>query len=358
MPRPRSKANKHLPLRWRLIHGAYYYAVPVGLESLWGGKQLFRLGKTLPEAYKEWAARLQHAAEAKTIGDLLDRYALEVVPDKKPKTRAEHARHVSQLRGVFGAMRLDELEPQHVYQYVDARRKKKRNDKGKLVGGLTAAHREIEVLSHAYTKAVQWGYLKKHPFKGEVRLEGEQPRDRYVDDWEIVECLALPAVRKRGSVLAIQAYIRVKLLTGLRRGDLLRLRVADCKDDGIHVTTNKTGKAVIYEWSDELNAAVAMAKAARPVHISPWLFCKRDGQGYLDEKTGEAHGWDSMWQRYMDRVLEETKVVERFTEHDLRAKCASDAETLDHARALLAHADSRTTDRIYRRKAERVRPLR
>ena len=88
------------------------------------------------------------------------------------------------------------------------------------------------------------------------------------------------------------------------------------------------------------------------------IFCKRDGQGYLDEATGEAHGWDSMWQRFMARVLEETKVTERFTEHDLRAKCASDAATLEHARQLLAHADSRTTDRIYRRKAERVKPLR
>lgn len=346
MPRPRSPANKHLPARWRLTHGAYYYRVPPGLESLWGGKQMYRLGKTLPEAYKAWAAKLEHVTEARTIGQLLDRYGLEVVPRKAPKTQTENVRHIAKLRGVFGQLRLDEMVPRLVYQYVDKRAAK------------TAAHREVEVLSHAFTKAVEWGYLDKHPFKGEVRLEGEQPRSRYVDDSEIVECLALPAVRKRGSVLAIQAYIRVKLLTGLRRGDLLRLRVADCKDDGIHVTTNKTGKAVIYEWSNELRAAVDMAKAARPVHISPWLFCKRDGQGYLDEKTGEAHGWDSMWQRYMDRVLEETKVVERFTEHDLRAKCASDAETLDHARALLAHADSRTTDRIYRRKAERVRPLR
>jgi len=49
--------------------------------------------------------------------------------------------------------------------------------------------------------------------------------------------------------------------------------------------------------------------------------------------------------------------AEHFTEHDLRAKVASDAKSLEHARALLSHADSRTTDRIYRRKAEKVQPL-
>jgi integrase len=64
-----------------------------------------------------------------------------------------------------------------------------------------------------------------------------------------------------------------------------------------------------------------------------------------------------MWQRFMDRVLAETSVKVRFTEHDLRAKCASDAESLEHARALLSHADARTTASVYRRKPERVRPL-
>jgi hypothetical protein len=59
----------------------------------------------------------------------------------------------------------------------------------------------------------------------------------------------------------------------------------------------------------------------------------------------------------MDRVLAETKVTERFTGHDFYAKCASDAETLEHARTLLSHADARTTEAIYRRKPERVKPL-
>ena len=65
-----------------------------------------------------------------------------------------------------------------------------------------------------------------------------------------------------------------------------------------------------------------------------------------------------MWQRFMDRVLSETKVAERFIEHDLRAKVASDAESLERARALLSHADARTTEAIYRRKPERVKPAR
>jgi integrase len=216
-------------------------------------------------------------------------------------------------------------------------------------------------LSHAFTKAVEWGLIDRHPFKGEVRLAGEVPRARYVEDWELVEVLALPSKRKQGSVLMLQAYIRLKLLTGLARSDLLRLNPEKAfKDDGIHVTRHKTagktGKSTIYEWNDDLRAAVTTAIAVRPAKVDHLLFCTRVGDCYVDSVKETASGWDSMWQRFMVRVMAETKLTERFTEHDLRAKCASDAETLEHARALLSHVDSRVTDRIYRRKPELVKP--
>lgn len=348
MPPKRKPENRGLPARWKLQHGAYYYRVPPGLEMLWDDKQFFRLGKTLPEAYKVWVDRIGETEKARTIGQLLDRYALEVVPTKAPTTQANNLIFIRALRAAFGEFPLDAIKPKHVYQYVDARTAK------------IASHREIEVLSHAFTKAVQWGYIERHPFKGEVRLEGEKPRTRYVEDWELVEALALPATRKKGSVEMIQAYLKIKLLTGLRRGDLLRLSVTNLQDDGIHVTPSKTasssGKRLIIEWSDELRAAVAEAKGTRPV-LSPFLFCNRMGKCYVKE-DGTANGWDSIWQRFMDRLLVDTKIEQRFTEHDIRAKCASDAETLAHAQQLLAHADGRTTERIYRRKPERVKPLR
>ena len=351
MPKPRNKENKGLPKRWQHTHGAYYYQVPPGLEAGWDGKKKFRLGASLPEAYKVWASRMECPVKSNTVAELLDRYSIEVVPTKGPRTQVENNRAIANLRATFGNEALADIKPQMVYMYVDKRKDTK-----------VAAHRAVDVLSHAFTKAVEWGYIDRHPFKGEVRLEGEPPRTRYIEDWELIECLALSTKRKKGSILMLQAYMRLKLLTGLRRGDLLRLTESDLRDDGIHVTPHKTshstGKKIIIEWSDEVRAAVDSAKAVRPVNISPWLFCTRKGAGYINEVRGTASGWDSVWQRFMIRVLEETKVVEVFTEHDLRAKCASDAETLEHARSLLAHADSRVTDRIYRRKPERVKPLR
>jgi hypothetical protein len=324
---------------------------------MWDGKNEFRLGTNSVEAYDVWAKRLgKQAAEAKTIGELLDLYIIRVVEGERGRTKINKQNAIPQLRAVFGEMAIGDLRPMHIYGYVDRRRNKRTGEPA-----LTAAHREIEVLSHAFTKAVEWGMLERHPFKDEVRLDGDRAlghRTRYVEDWEIAEALSLKSRRKKGSVLAIQAAIAICLLTPMRRADFLQLQPArDFKDDGIHVDTQKTGKPVIYLWTPELHAATQLALDARPVDIAPWLFCNRRGECFYDVETGDAPGWDSQVQRFMDRVISETRVKVRFTLHDVRAKTGSDAENYERARQLLAHAQGSRATAIYRRAPERVVPL-
>ena len=87
---------------------------------------------------------------------------------------------------VFGSMPVGSLRPVHVYQYLNKRGREAR----------TAALREVEVLSHAYTKAIEWGLVEDPPIKGKVRRKRPKPRQRYVEDWELLE--ALKAVLKEG----------------------------------------------------------------------------------------------------------------------------------------------------------------
>jgi integrase len=51
----------------------------------------------------------------------------------------------------------------------------------------------------------------------------------------------------------LQAYIRLKMLIGIRRGDMLRLRMSDITDAGItvrpHKTLNSSGLARTFEWT-------------------------------------------------------------------------------------------------------------
>ncbi|MCK4743622.1 MAG: hypothetical protein KAT25_07360 [Sulfuriflexus sp.] len=74
------------------------------------------------------------------------------------------------------------------------------------------------------------------------------------------------------------------------------------------------------------------------------------------QDNGKANAFDSLWQRFIRKALKETALIERFTEHDLRAKVASDTEA-NHAQKLLGHASAEITKKIYRRKAEKVKPI-
>ena len=153
MPKPRKPENRGLPARWQFEHGAYYYAVPKGLEKHWDGKRRFRLGKTQTEAYKVWAERILLRDTVRTVGDLLDRYGVDVVPTKEPPTQKLNHAAIVNLKKTFDKLPLAEMVPMLVYRYVDLRSKKTVNASGQKVGGKIVAHREVDLLSHALTKA-------------------------------------------------------------------------------------------------------------------------------------------------------------------------------------------------------------
>ena len=356
MPRARNNENRGYPKSWRLRYDAYYYRVPKGQEHLWDFKKEFHLGRSLSEAAAEWAKRVHRIEYDSSVDALLTRYKADAIPHKAAATRRGDMQALINLRKVFGAMRPRDVIPRHIYKYVDTR-VGKNGEKSRATGLY-----EIRVFKHVFTKAVEWGIVDRHPFKGDVRLRGIRARDRYVEDWEIAQALGLKPERNSGSVLMIQAYIRLKLLIGIRRGDMLRLRMSDLTEAGImvrpHKTINTKRTARIFEWSSELKEVVEKAKAARPIDFSPWLFCTRNGKGYFNEDNGQATGWDSMWQRFMTRLLKETEIKERFTEHDLRGKVGSDEVSIERATDLLGHASKEITKRHYRRKPEVIKPVR
>jgi hypothetical protein len=121
------------------------------------------------------------------VRQLLERYAIEVIPTKAAATQRGDNLALVNLRKVFGDMRLEDLEPRHIYRYVDT------------------------LMNNQGQKSTATGVH-------EVRLKGVKPRSRYIEDWEIIEALSLIPKRKSGSVLMLQAYIRVKMLIGNRRG--------------------------------------------------------------------------------------------------------------------------------------------
>ncbi len=340
--RKRNPENVGLPSRWRFTRNAYYYQVPPGKEANWDNKKTFKLGKTYAEAAAVWAERLSWTESCNLMSQLFDRYSVEVVPHKAAATRRSNGISIKRLKGVFSDSPAKLVEPQHIYQYRDACTKK---------NGPVSANRDLEVLSHVFTKAIEWGVIGTHPMTDKKVVKNKsQKRDRYVEDWELKEALKVCSP-------FLTAYINLKMLLGVRKGDMLSIKLSDIKDDGLHIkprkTASTTGKKKVYPLTPELESAIAEIKSLHKKVKSVWLFHTRKGQPYIKE-DGQASGFDSVWRRMMNKALKETKLSERFTEHDLRAKVASDTDA-QHARDLLDHSTDTMTDK-YRRKARVVEP--
>ncbi len=318
------KTDRHLPNKMYLRCGTYYF---VDSKGKWSG-----LGKTFVEAMREYANLIEGIGNILTIGQLIDRYLVEVAPLKAKETYKSNLNEAKFLRIGLGEMRVGDLKSWHVYQYMDIRKKR----------GTVRPNREVALLSHIYTTATRWGLVENNPCLKVERFK-EAPRERYIEDWEY------GAFRNfAGPVVA--AYMDFKLLTGLRISDVLKVKIEDLKVDGIHVLISKTKRNIIIEWSERLRKSVEKARSLNRSLSSEYLFSTRNGKQYT------CSGFSSTWQRKMKKALELGIIKERFRDHDLRAKTGSDIE-FEHATRLLAHLDSKITEKHYRRRVSIVRPL-
>jgi integrase len=266
-------------------------------------------------------------------------------------------------------MAIVDFEPSDAYRYRDKRGKE----------APTSTNRELEVLSVVFSKCFEWGVsgLKIHPMiEGKFKKLSIPARTRVVEDWEKDEALGLkPPKFGRSAIPMCQAYLRVKLVSGRRRIEILNLKTTDLLEEGVRWTLAKQKQTritqLITEWTPELRAAIDSALRARPIgkkaskpkyrdpaNISPWVFCKWDGTPYLNKNGTESEAFGSAWGRFMDALIERTNIKERFWDSDLRAKAAGDADSVEHAQKLLGHTNKGTTMKHYRRKPETVKPVR
>ncbi|MHB1513916.1 MAG: tyrosine-type recombinase/integrase, partial [Acidiferrobacter sp.] len=130
------------------------------------------------------------------------------------------------------------------------------------------------------------------------------------------------------------------------RKDLIGLRWADWKEDGLHVKTRKTGRYLLFARSQALVETLDQAKKLSSAIFGnmPILPCQGGG-------PFTPSGFKSNWQRLMRKAA--AQGTERFHFHDLRAVAASRHAT---PQELLGHDDPRTTNRIYRRGPRLVEP--
>lgn len=317
MPRQR-RTDQNLPTRVYRKGKAFYYVSPA---NRW-----IRLGATLAEMYSRYGEVLRDA-DRQQLRALFDRYAIEVLPGKAPKTQREQLRQLAALANVFGQCYPEAVKPSDVARYLDQRSAK------------VAANREVALLSHIYRKAIRWGLAESNPCQG-VERNKERPDDRYIEDsefWTVHE--QAPA--------HIRSAMELAYLTGQRQADVLNLQRGQLRDDGIYFKQAKTGKELIVRWSLELRAVVDRALGTPSAIASVWIIHNRKGQKYT------SSGFQGMWQKLMRLCLNKGLIQRRFTFRAIRAKARSDGPD----KRLLGHSNPDAMSRIYMRKPEFVQPV-
>jgi integrase len=325
---PDTKKKKGLPSRVYFKHGSYFY---VDRNRKW-----HNLGKTVHAMYIALAKILEDPyADCSTMGDVFDRYMTEIAPTKSMASYRNNLIEIPYLKAAFGKTAPSDIKPKDIYQYMDMR--------GRL-GTKIRANREVALLSHCFTTAIRWGVLESNPCK-QVRKFPEKRRDRYVTDDEFILLYNVaPPV--------IQGAMKLAYITGLRKGDVLKIKLADITEEGIFIHISKTKKKILIQWNDDLRGVVAQIKRIKKKILGMYLFTNKKGEPYTPT------GFDSIWKRAMDKAKKEG-LQESFRFHDMRRKAATDAESQrgrEYARQLLGHTNQQTTD-IYISGTRRIKPL-
>lgn len=317
----RKTKDLDLPPRMARKGKAFYYVPSVG-DRKW-----LALGADKPKALLRWA-ELEGKSGGRTIADALDKYLAFHLEGLAENTQLSYRQSAKSIRKFFGEARVDQVTSQHVAEYLDRSSKK------------LAANIHMSLLSVLYEKMRRWGWTEKNPVQG-IRRNPARRRARYISDSEFLKLreAARPVVR----VVMDLCY-----LTGSRQSDILKIRLSDINEEGLHIVQKKTGAKQVYAMTDALRAALEDAKGLRNKVGSLYLLSNHHGKPYVQK----------MFQKLWTVDFAKTD-VEGVVFHDIRGKSATDAKRLGlDYQSLLGHSSRDMSDRYIRAiEGTRVSPL-
>jgi integrase len=271
-----------------------------------------------------------------TFKVIAEEYRKEVIPVKGDRTQRDNGYELANLLAFFDdpPVALDDIEPQHVNQYMRWRKK-----------APVRATREKALLSHIWNWARGQGYTAKaNPCAG---IEGKAAgRKVSIEDADYAEILKhADAVLKDAMDLAY--------LTGQRPADVLKMTVHDVRDGVVHVRQNKTGEPERIEVVGELKVVIdrIMARKAGYKIYSTRLIVNASGRPF------GVNALSRRWRKAADAAgLHELQF------RDLRAKAATDkaeqSKDIVQAQRLLGHSSVRMTEHYIRsRHGHKITPV-
>ena len=185
-------------------------------------------------------------------------------------------------------------------------------------------NRELGLVKHLFSKAIEWNKAKENPAKKVRLLKGEVKRVRYLMPDEVQTLLS-------NCIDHLRPIVTVAVHTGLRRSEIFNLR---------HDQVNfEQGIISILDTKNHERKDVPMNETVKAVlkgieNNGPYFFCNANGKPFIDVRES----FHSALKR---------SGIENFRFHDLRHTFASNlvmaGEDLNTVRELLGHKDLKMT---------------
>ena len=246
-----------------------------------------------------------------------------------------------QLLPAFGARRLDRITRKMAVRWFETY--------GRTAPG--RANGALDLLAQILNHACACGHIASNPVKGVAR-NPVRKHTRFLSREEIarLHCALDPYAQGTNSQAQQADIVRLLLLTGCRKGEIVRLRREEVKGDRIELADSKTGPRTVLLNADA--QAILMRRMA--YGSSPWVFPS------VRDPSRHQHYGLRLWY-----VVRAEAGIGDVRLHDLRHTVASQATLagvpLTVTARLLGHSDVRMTmryahvgDREVEAAAERV----
>jgi len=231
--------------------------------------------------------------------------------NKKPSS---YNRELSRMRALYHGFETKDI--QAIITLDIERYKSKRKEEVKPA----SVNREIALLKHMFTKAIEWGKLTENPAKKVKLLKGEVKRVRFLIPEEIGRLLSNCADH-------LKPIVTVALHTGMRKGELLGLQwpQIDFEQGIITLTDTKNDERRDIPMNETVKATLKGIE-----RIGANVFCNGDGETFANVR------------RSFETAVRKSG-IEDFRFHDLRHTFASNLvmEGIDimTVKELMGHKD-------------------
>jgi integrase len=264
----------------------------------------------------------QESRAAPTVADLCTRFERDYVPRKRPSTQRVYRQQIAaDILPALGKAKVAAVS----HSDIDAFHHKLTSR------APTHANRTLAVLSKMFSLAVRWGWRTDNPCRG-IERNQEEKRHRYLSAAELTRLSEVLA--KLDDVSAANA-VRLLLLTGARRGELLSAKWADIDiETGAWVKPGATTKQKTQHRIPLSEAACRLLAEMQEQANTDWLFPARGG----GHRAHINAAWDT---------LRKAAGISDARLHDLRhtyaTALASSGMGLPVIGALLGHTTAQTT---------------